>query len=83
MIANLQQLIEARDKQMGGKMIETTEPAQEEQKTDSGNKEVVETMKLLFTYIRQTMGQINQDINIIKQQQQEILKKLEDKIDEE
>ena len=76
-IQNLQQLIAARERQQGGKMTDIKEPV------TNKNDEVVEIMKLLFEYLRQSVAQINQDIGIIKQQQQEILEKLEDKPNEE
>ncbi len=76
-IPNLQQIIAARERQMGGRM---TEP--KEEKPQERSEEVVEIMKLLFEFVRQQVGQINNDINIIKQQQQKILDKLEDKSNE-
>jgi len=74
-IQNLQQLIEARQRQMGGRMID----GPVENPVDH-NDEIVEIMKMLFDYTRQQFGQINNDINIIKKQQQEILNKFEDKL---
>lgn len=69
-IDNLEQLIRAREMQMGTPMFDEAE----EKKDDS--KEVLEIMKLLFNYVKETTSAINQEIITIKQQNQEILDKL-------
>jgi len=71
MIQNLEALIQARDKQLGGNMLEN--------KVGDKNNEITEILKLLFTYMKESFEKIDQDINIIKIQQKEILDKLKDK----
>jgi len=71
MIENLQKIIQARDKQFGGNMLEN--------KTDDKNNEMTDILKLLFTYMKESFEKLNYDINIIKLQQEEILNKNKDK----
>lgn len=71
MIQNLQELIQARDKQLGGNMLEN--------KTGDKNGEITEILKLLFTYMKESFEKLDHDINIVKTQQEEILNKLKDK----
>jgi len=70
MIENLDQLIKARDVQLGGKMLEETK---------SNKEELTQVIKLLFGYMKESFEKIDFNINILKSQQEEILKKLEDK----
>ena len=74
-IQNLQSIIKAREVQQGHAMVE--EPRQEGQ---SQNDETTEILRLMFAYLKKTFGEINvniaqmnQEINIIKIQQQKIL----------
>lgn len=70
-IKNLQSIIKAREAQHGQPMTEKSQPE---------SNETTEILRLIFAYIKQTMGelniniaQMNQEINIIKIQQQKIL----------
>ncbi len=71
MIQNLQELIQARDKQLGGNMLEN--------KPGDKNSEMADILKLLFTYMKESFEKLNHDNKIIKAQQEEILNRLKDK----
>lgn len=71
MIQNLQELIQARDKQLGGNMLEN--------KPNDKNSEMVDILKLLFTYMKESFKKLDHDNKIIKAQQEEILNRLKDK----
>lgn len=74
-IEDLENLIKARERQMGGKMLDVEDtPAPENQDT-----EVLQIMKLLFAYVKQTVGDMNREIITIQQQQQKILEIIEKK----
>ncbi len=66
MIENLQGLIAAKERQMGTKIVE---PEIDKEKPE----EITEIMKLLFTYVQKSITQLNEEITIIKDQQQKIL----------
>lgn len=81
-IKNLQSLIAAREKQMGGTMIDHGEPnTQQAKESSSEESEVLEILGLIFRYIKETTGNLQKEINGIKANQQEILELL--KKDEE
>lgn len=71
MIQNLQELIQARDRQHGGNMLDN--------KTTDKNSEMVDILKLLFTYMKESFEKLDHDNKIIITQQEEILNKLKDK----
>jgi len=71
MIQNLQELIQARDKQLGGNMLEN--------KSGDKNSEMADILKLLFTYMKESFEKLDHDNKIIKAQQEEILNRLKDK----
>lgn len=78
-IDNLEQLIQARDQQMGGNMLNREESAKEPK---NQNGEILEIMKLLFTYFKETAAALNSEIITIRQQQEKILEILEKKDEE-
>jgi len=71
-IQNLQNIIKAREIQQGRPMTEEERPSQVDETT--------EILRLMFAYLKKTFGEINsnitqmnQEINIIKIQQQKII----------
>ena len=71
-IQNLQSIIKAREIQQGRPMVEEEQPPQVDETT--------EILRLMFAYLKKTFGEINlnitqmnQEINIIKIQQQKII----------
>ena len=74
-IDNLEGLIKARERQMGSPMLDERESQEPEAKSDS---EVLEIMKLLFTYIKQSIGQLHEEITTIKTGQEKILTMLKE-----
>lgn len=71
-VQNLESLIKAKEKQMG---INITEE-DEEQKPEIDENEVMEVLKLIFEYMKQSIGNLNKEITNIKQQQEKILEEL-------
>lgn len=74
-IEDLNNLIKARERQMGKPMLDLEETVVKEKKSE----EVTEIMKLLFTYIKETTSSINSEIIKIREQQEKILNILEKK----
>lgn len=80
-IEDLENLIKARELQMGGPML-SHEKVVEQKKEES--TEATEIMKLLFDYMKESNKYLSREIQNIKKQNQEILELLaQDKEDYE
>lgn len=77
-IDDLENLIRAKENQMGIKITEETQQ-KEDQNSPKDNGEVVEIMKLLFEYLKKSVGSIKGEIATIKEQQQKILEIIDEK----
>lgn len=69
-IENLDNLIKAREAQMGGPMLDAEKVVG--QKKEKSN-ETLEVMKLLFDYMKESNKHFSKELQTIKKQNQEIL----------